>query len=121
MQGYMKYSLMERMSYRSPQPHQSLQIACSETNQTCSLPYKVHKIDISKDTQKEPWFRAINPNGRIPALTDTFTDGKTINLFESGSIMQYLVDRYDSEYKISFPRGTREYYEMVRLLCTNCM
>jgi glutathione S-transferase len=45
-------------------------------------------------------------------LTDTFTDGKTINLFESGSIMLYLVDRYDSDYKISFPKGTREYYEM---------
>lgn len=26
--------------------------------------------------------------------------------------MQYLVDRYDSEYKISFPKGTREYYEV---------
>jgi glutathione S-transferase len=82
------------------------------TNIYISLPYKVHKIDISKDTQKEPWFRAINPNGRIPALTDTFTDGKTINLFESGSIMQYLVDRYDTEHKISFPKGSREYYEV---------
>lgn len=26
--------------------------------------------------------------------------------------MQYLVERYDSEYKISFAKGTREYYEM---------
>lgn len=26
--------------------------------------------------------------------------------------MQYLVDRYDPDYKISFPKGTREYYEM---------
>jgi hypothetical protein len=77
-----------------------------------SIPYKVQKIEISKDTQKEPWFRAINPNGRIPALTDSFTDGKTINLFESGSIMQYLVDRYDTDYKISYPRGTRESYEV---------
>lgn len=77
-----------------------------------SLPYKVEKIDISKDTQKEDWFLAINPNGRIPALTDKFTDGQTINLFESGSIMQYLVERYDTEYKISFPKGSREYYEV---------
>ena len=61
-----------------------------------SLPYKVEKIDISKNTQKEDWFLAINPNGRIPALTDKFTDGQTINLFESGSIMQYLVERYDT-------------------------
>lgn len=61
---------------------------------------------------KEPWFLEINPNGRIPALTDTFTDGSPIRLFESGSIMQYLVDRYDTEHKVSYPRGTREYYEV---------
>jgi glutathione S-transferase len=44
-------------------------------------------------------------------LTDTFTDGSLIRLFESGSIMQYLVDRYDSDHKVSYPRGSREYYE----------
>lgn len=75
------------------------------------LSYKAEKIDISKNTQKEPWFLAINPNGRIPALTDTFSDGNSIRLFESGSIMQYLVERYDAEHKISYPHGTREYYE----------
>lgn len=69
------------------------------------------KIDISKNTQKEQWFLDINPNGRIPALTDTFSDGKTIRLFESGSIQQYLVEQYDTDYKISYPKGTREYYE----------
>jgi glutathione S-transferase len=26
--------------------------------------------------------------------------------------MEYLVDRYDSEHKISFPKGTREWYAM---------
>jgi len=87
-------------------------IKISITLEELGIPYKVQKIEISKNTQKEDWFLAINPNGRIPALTDTFTDGKQINLFESGSIMQYLVDRYDPEYKISFPRGTREWYEM---------
>ncbi|KAL6713324.1 Glutathione S-transferase 2 [Lecanora helva] len=75
------------------------------------LPYKAHAIDITKNTQKEPWFLEINPNGRIPALTDTFTDGKTIRLFESGSIMQYLVGQYDQDHKISYPAGSREYYE----------
>jgi hypothetical protein len=82
------------------------------TTNMASLPYKVEKIDISKNTQKEDWFLAINPNGRVPALTDKFTDGETINLFESGSIMQYLVERYDTEYKISHPKGSREWFEM---------
>lgn len=76
------------------------------------VPYKVTGIEISNNTQKEPWFLEINPNGRIPALTDTFTDGKPIRLFESGSVMQYLTDRYDPEYKVSYPKDTREYYEV---------
>jgi glutathione S-transferase len=75
------------------------------------LPYKVEHIHISTGTQKEPWFLEINPNGRIPAITDTFDDGKPIHIFEGGSILQYLVDRYDPEHKLSFPRGSREAWE----------
>lgn len=44
-------------------------------------------------------------------MTDTFSDGQTIRLFESGSILQYLAEQYDTEHKISYPKGTREYYE----------
>ncbi|RYP66761.1 hypothetical protein DL769_005937 [Monosporascus sp. CRB-8-3] len=76
------------------------------------LKYDVTAIDINKNTQKEPWFLEINPNGRIPAMTDTFTDGTPIRLFESGSMMQYLVDRYDKDHKVSYPHGSREYYEV---------
>ena len=76
------------------------------------LPYKTEHINISTNKQKEQWFLDINPNGRIPAMTDTFHDGKVIRLFESGGIFQYLVDEYDKDFKISFPKGTREYYEM---------
>jgi len=36
------------------------------------LPYSVKHLDISTNVQKEPWFLEINPNGRIPAITDTF-------------------------------------------------
>ncbi|KAL6241117.1 Glutathione S-transferase 2 [Rhinocladiella similis] len=77
------------------------------------IPYKVEEINILTNVQKEPWFLEINPNGRVPALTDTFSDGQKIHLFESGGIFQYLIEEYDKEYKISFPRGTREYYEMI--------
>jgi len=76
------------------------------------VPYKVTAIELSKNTQKEDWFLEINPNGRIPALTDTFIDGSPIRLFESASIMQYLVDRYDTDHKVSYPRGSREDYEV---------
>lgn len=92
-------------------------IKISMTLEELGIPYKVTKIDIAKNTQKEPWFLEINPNGRIPALTDTFKDGKLIRLFESGSIQQYLVDEYDTEHKISYPKGSREYYEVNNWVC----
>ena len=76
------------------------------------LPYQVTQIDIMKNIQKEAWFLGLNPNGRIPVLTDTYDDGKEIRIFESGSILQYLVDRYDGDHKFSYPRGSREYWEV---------
>lgn len=45
-------------------------------------------------------------------MTDKFTDGSTIRLFESGGIMQYLVDKYDPDHKVSYPHGSKEYYEV---------
>ncbi|KAI5814764.1 glutathione S-transferase [Pyronema omphalodes] len=77
------------------------------------LPYNVRTISFDKTEQKEPWFLEINPNGRIPALTDSsFDNGKGINLMESGSILQYLVETYDKDHKISFPHGSAEYWEV---------
>lgn len=91
-------------------------IKISITLEELGLPYQHTKIEFSKSTQKEPWFLEVNPNGRIPALTDKFTDGKPIRLFESGSIMQYLVARYDQDNKISYPPGSREFIEMTNWL-----
>ncbi|KAK4069057.1 hypothetical protein Trihar35433_5636 [Trichoderma harzianum] len=75
------------------------------------LPYEVEHIDITTNRQKEPWFLEINPNGRIPAITDTLPDGQQVRVFEGGSILQYLTERYDPEHKLSFPKGTKDYWE----------
>lgn len=61
------------------------------------LPYKVRVVDISAEEQKEDWYLKINPNGRLPAITDGST-----RIFESGAIMLYLVDKYDTSRKISY-------------------
>jgi len=88
-------------------------VKISITLEELGVPYNTNAIELTKNTQKEPWFLEINPNGRIPALTDTsFSDGKPIHLFESGSIMQYLVQVYDKDHKLSFPLGSREAYEV---------
>lgn len=78
---------------------------------TNSLKYNVHKIDGAKLEQKEPWFLAINPNGRIPALTDTLPSGQKISLFESGAILLYLTNTYDPGYEISYPINSAEWHE----------
>lgn len=81
------------------------------TLEELGLSYEMVHVNLPAIQHKEPWFLEINPNGRIPALTDTLPDGTPISLFESGSIQQYLVDRYDTEHKISYPRGTKEFYQ----------
>ena len=68
-------------------------------------------MDFNKHEQKEPWFLEINPNGRIPALTDKDESGREIKIFESGAILQYIVATYDKDHKISFPYGTKKHWE----------
>ena len=52
--------------------------------------YKVTKVNIQKDEQFDPKFRAISPFSKIPVIIDH--DNKT-SLFESGAILMYLGER----------------------------
>jgi len=47
-------------------------------------------VDILTGEQDAPEFRALCPNGRIPALRDWTTAGEPVEVFESGAILQYL-------------------------------
>ncbi|KAI8625086.1 glutathione S-transferase [Xylariaceae sp. FL1651] len=69
------------------------------------LPYEIVPIDFADI--KKPEYLAVNPNGRLPAIYDPNTD---LTLWESGAIIEYLVEKYDQENKISFPKGTNEAY-----------
>lgn len=73
---------------------------------------------MTENEQKQPWFLEINPNGRIPALTDKWTDGKPIRVFESGAILEYLVDRYDKDNKVSYPRDSAQHWEVISWVST---
>ncbi|KGO75765.1 Glutathione S-transferase, N-terminal [Penicillium italicum] len=70
-----------------------------------NIPY-THKIINFPDMKKEP-YESINPNGRVPAIQDPNTD---TTLWESGAIVEYLVDTYDKQNTISFAAGSKEYY-----------
>ncbi|HEY0063862.1 MAG TPA: glutathione S-transferase N-terminal domain-containing protein [Telluria sp.] len=56
-----------------------------------ALPYELHTLELQKGVQKEPWFLAINPNGRIPAIVDRAADNFAV--FESGAILIYLAEK----------------------------
>ena len=60
----------------------------SITLEELGLPYELHAIDLSTGAQKEPWFTAINPNGRIPLL-EVPGEG---HLSESHAIIAYLAE-----------------------------
>jgi len=55
------------------------------------LPHTVRPIDLSKLEQKEDWFLALNPNGRIPVIVDGENDDHVV--FESGAILLYLAEK----------------------------
>ena len=61
------------------------------------LPYRVHFVKLRKLEQKEPWFLAINPNGRVPALVDREVEGEAegggFAVFESGACLIYLAEK----------------------------
>src|SRR5882757_8547461 len=63
----------------------------SITLEELGLPYTVHPIDFGKNEQREPWYTAMNPNGRIPTIVDR--DEGDFAVFESGAIMVYLAEK----------------------------
>jgi len=68
------------------------------------IPYDMELMDLSA-VKKEPYI-SINPNGRVPAIQDPNTG---ITLWESGAIIQYLVDLYDKEDKLTFRQSPEKY------------
>ncbi|KAK7413718.1 hypothetical protein QQX98_007433 [Neonectria punicea] len=59
------------------------------------LPYTAVPIT----NPKAESYTKINPNGRLPAIDDPNTG---LVLWESGAIIEYLIDTYDNEHKLTF-------------------
>ncbi|MQA64443.1 MAG: glutathione S-transferase family protein [Alphaproteobacteria bacterium] len=58
------------------------------------LSYRVRAMDLDAREQKEPWFIALNPQGRIPVIVDDDgPDGRSATVFESGAILIYLAEK----------------------------
>ena len=69
------------------------------------IPFETTVVD--KTELKTALFENININGRVPAITDP---NNRLTLWESGAIIEYLIETYDHEHSISFVPGTPEYF-----------
>ena len=54
------------------------------------IEHELVPVDTLKGEQHEPAFRAINPNGKLPAIEDGDT-----RVFDSNAILLYLADKHD--------------------------
>ena len=63
----------------------------SITLEELGLPYTMRVLDLAQGEQKQAWYRAINPNARIPAIIDH--DEGDFAVFESGAILVYLAEK----------------------------
>jgi GSH-dependent disulfide-bond oxidoreductase len=61
------------------------------------LAYEVVPVDTSKGEQHTAAFRAINPNGKVPAIVDTEgPGGRDARVFDSTAILLYLAEKSGS-------------------------
>lgn len=56
------------------------------------IEHEVHFVDLAKGEQHEPWFRAINPSCKIPAIVDHDAPGR-VAFGESGAILIHLAEK----------------------------
>jgi len=58
------------------------------------LPYELKTVDVFTGQQFDPAFVKLNPNAKVPVITDSDgPGGKPYTLFESGAILLYLADK----------------------------
>jgi GST-like protein len=82
--------MIDLYSWPAPNGHK-VQILVEELG----VPYTLIPIDITRGSQHEASYRAINPNGKIPAIVDHAPPdgGAPFTVFESGAVLLYLAEK----------------------------
>ena len=78
--------MIELFTAPTPNGHK-ISIALEELG----LPYQVRVVDLAEGEQRQDWFLALNPNGRIPVIVDHAAERFVV--FESGAILVYLAEK----------------------------
>ena len=77
------------------------------------LPYELVPVDTRKGEQHLPSFRAINPNGKTPALTDG-----EVKVFDSNAILLYLAEKCGKFLPPNTPAARAEMYSWLMFVAT---
>jgi glutathione S-transferase len=70
------------------------------------LPYETEIMDFG--ALKQDPFESLNPNGRVPAIEDHNTG---LTLWESGAIIDYLLETYDKSNSLSYTSGAEKWQQ----------
>ena len=77
------------------------------------LPYTVRHVNMIAGDQYKAEFRAVNPNGRVPAIVDQDgPGGEPFAVFESGAILMYLAEKTGQ----FWPADMRERHTVIQWL-----
>ncbi|KAI2628800.1 glutathione S-transferase [Hypoxylon sp. NC1633] len=104
--GLIAKSGIELLTFSTPNGYKA-SILLEELKAAYGKDYTFQSIHIGKNTQKQPWYTALSPNGRIPVIVDH--DRGDFAVFEGLSILGYLTRHYDPEHKFSFPVDSDDY------------
>ena len=77
--------MIKLYDFKSSPNCQRVRVVLAEKN----LPYETVPVDLRAHAQKTPEFLKLNPNGKVPVITD----GNTV-LYESCIINEYLEEKY---------------------------
>ncbi|KAF8318252.1 glutathione S-transferase-like protein [Clavulina sp. PMI_390] len=69
------------------------------------LDYEIRTLDTSEGVEehKSEWYKKINSVGRLPLIVHHRSDGTDFTVWETAAILYYLVQRFDWDYRVSFP------------------
>ncbi|TNV75902.1 hypothetical protein FGO68_gene12999 [Halteria grandinella] len=70
-----------------------------------SIPFTLIEVKIINNEHKSDYYAQINPNKKVPAITDVLPNGNTFKLSESHAIMRYLCATREAIPESYYPKG----------------